>query len=153
MKSEIPLHIKIALVVLTVLFLLLVNPFSESKKGKLQNDFDTWLKASREMLFNSPDGLPLEISLRSEAPPRLFSWRLQASENPRKNEKILRLLYQAREANLFNMTDRKPGEVVFEVKDQDAYFISRFNFSDIKNNVKAAVFLQLFEEYAKKNAS
>lgn len=150
MKSEIPLHIKIAILILTVVFLLLVNPFAESKKGRLQNDFDLWLNASRDTLSKpSLDAPPsLEISLKSDSPSRVFSWQIRASADPVVNQKILRLLQQAREANLFDIESKSPKEVTLEIRDNGNDFKSSFSFADIKNNIKAAVFLELFEEYA-----
>jgi len=154
-KSEIPLHIKIAILALTAAFLLVVNPFAESKKGRLQNDFDSWLSASRDVLLNSSFDEPpaLEISIKSDSPSRLFSWQMKASQDPKVNQKILRLLQQAREANLFDIAAGKSKEVTLEVKDGDKAFISSFSFAEIKDNVKAAIFLQLFEEYAQKDTS
>ncbi len=134
-------------------FLLLVNPFAESTKGRLQNDFDVWLNASRDSLSRPlPDAPPnLEISLKSDSPQRFFSWQIRASADPVINQKILRLLQQAREANLFDIESKSRKDVTFEIKDNDRGFKTSFGFSDLRENVKAAVFLQLFEEYAGKS--
>ena len=148
-RAEIPFHIKLILIVATLIFLIVVNPFGEEKKGKLQNDFDSWVSASSQMLAKPSDGERpiIEILLRSEIPARLFTWELRTSEANARNEKILRLLRQAREADLFRFSGDSPGEMTLEVKDQTHHFVSRFNQSDIRDNVKAMVFMQLFEEY------
>lgn len=150
MKAEIPFHIKLILILATILFLLIVDPFGGERKGKLENDFDTWLNASIEMLMQPKAGEQpaVEILLRSEAPSRRFTWELKATDKASANEPVVRLLRQAREAGLFAFASERPGEMTLEVKSPPHVFVSRFNSSDIRNNVKATIFLQLFQEYA-----
>ena len=140
---------------LAVAFVLLFNPFGKSRKGQLENDFDGWLKASTENLTRPTDGkIPfLEIALKSNIPGRAFSWALKSSDDWKLNEKILRLLRQAREAKLFLIKREAPTDMVLEIKDENRHFVSTFNETDIKDNLKIAIFVKLFEEFIKDQSS
>ena len=149
MNKTIPLKYKILIVILSLLFLWIFNPFEAQVKNKEQNEFENWLNASKSSQSSEQsEKSRISISIKSVSPSRTFNWEIRSGDGNENAGMVERLLKQAREASLFDLDKKKDSEITLSVIDGEKTFLSRFNESDIEGNVKAALFLRLFEEYA-----
>ena len=145
-----PLKYKILTIVIALLFLMVFNPFGGQTKSKEQIDFDNWLSVSTTAQATpQPQEKPQDIfiSLQSTNPEHPFKWELKSTDSADMTAKVQRLLRQAREASLFELDRKRDAGLRLEIVEGEKKFIARFDESDIESNVKASLFVRLFEEY------
>lgn len=149
MTKTIPFHIKAIIVLIAIILIALINPFGHSSRGKIQNDFESWLSASKDAIENGTkdEDKPIVISLLSSNPRNSFVWRMQSSGEHSHDEKLSRLLQQAREAGVFDLHSGGSEDFTVQVKEGEKVFEGTFNERDITSNIKVALFLKLFEEF------
>lgn len=139
-------------------------------RSALQLSFDQWLEQKENFLStlasqpsqhaspNEDSNMPQMPELRLELAPgtnvAAVNLKLPPAAEVKHAQQILRLLQLMREADVFSLSQQttsnslKHPRVTMQVKDNGQTFISQFNASAIKDNLKAQLLLRLFNEYA-----
>ena len=144
-------------VVLVIVLLILINRDGRPGKTKSEREYENWLSSTEEKQKSGiiPQTLPV-LTLRIyplDGSTNIKEMKLTPSESQEKAQQVLRVLQLAREAGLFAFETNKPGEregdIILRVESSERNFTVKFRQSDIEANIKAALFLKLFEEYNK----
>lgn len=139
----------VAAVLALILFNLSIIP---KKKTAVQSEFDEFVSTIEPKLHNpalTDTPLPVLV-IKADAPER--SLHMQLSIGPGSDrtgsEKVVRILEMAKEANLFSMANREPGEIQFVIETEKKAFRAAFNSADIDRNSQALAMLKLLQIYS-----
>ena len=140
---------RIVVVIVAITIFIVFNASFRSERAPLQNDFDSWLKSTKEKITTSIESAPpVAVTLRSERPEFAAHWRIALTEGG-DPERLVRILDLAREANIFSKaTSRELQPLRLTVTDGSREFVATLSPSDVNGDVATGNLIRLFQLYA-----
>jgi len=152
-----PRSILIAVSVVIVFLLIVFNQGRGVAKTKSEIEYEKWLsttetKQNPAVVPQTLPSLTLRIFPLDGAKP-VSEMKVSPTTSTESANRVLRLLQLAREAGLFGYSDSRPGEregdIILKIESPDKTFDLKFPARSVETNVKAGLFLKLFQEFSK----